>query len=101
MNRDTQFLGFASLLIPEIDQVIGDVTEWGVAQDDASEEDIARELKIRWLALIAQRAGEFAAHVAAFLPEREMHMMRLGMLSPRQVVDHVPDMIEPLPEESK
>lgn len=62
--RDTQFLGFAQLLIPEIDEVIGAVTEWGVEHDIDDEAKVAQELYSRWRTLIAQRAYDLACHVA-------------------------------------
>jgi hypothetical protein len=59
-ERDTHFQGFAKLLIPELDEQVGAVTEWGL-EHDASEKEIAQELASRWNTLIAQRAYDLAS----------------------------------------
>ena len=85
MDRETQFAGFAARVLHELDDAVRDMTG-----QDVSEQEFAGRLGF----IIAQRAHDLACHVASFIPEREERMMRLGILSPQQVVDHVPDMVE-------
>lgn len=86
MNRDKQFTGAAKLLIHKLFAEPYPAKGWREAEETQ--------------AIISEFLHGFAAHVVSFVPEREERMRRVGILSPRQVVDHVPDMIE-LPEESR
>jgi len=83
MDRDTQFLDAAKLLIKQLFADPMPARGWREAEETQQ--------------IISEFLGTFAAHTASFIPEREERMMRLGILSPRQVVDHVPDMVD-LPE---
>lgn len=85
--RDTQFQGFANLLMREIDEQVGAVTQWGVEHNIDDQEKIGQELYSRWQTVIARRAYDLACHVATHT-----------MVSARGDMDKIPDMAE-LPKE--
>lgn len=80
MSRDTQFTDAAKLLIQKLFADPMPARGWREAEETQQ--------------LISAFLHDFAAHTVAFVPEREERLMRLGVLSPYQVVDLVPDMIE-------
>lgn len=61
-NRETQFAYFAALLMQEIDEHIGAVTEWALKHDINDEKPIGRELASRWKKTIASRAYDLVQH---------------------------------------
>lgn len=60
--RDTQFVGFANLLMQEIDEQVGIVTKWGIEHDIDDETKIGKELYSRWQSVIARRAYDLVQH---------------------------------------
>lgn len=81
--RDTQFVGFARLLIPEIDEQIGAVTEWSMEHDIDDQARIAQELVSRWQTLLAQRAYDLVIHA---LKSLSMDPIAIGE------IPNIPDM---------
>lgn len=90
--RDTQFMNFARLLIPEIDKQIGAVTDWAMKHDIDDKEQIAQELYSRWQTTIAQHAYDFACHVACQLRTNDILMMDSGLRSPGQIISEIEDL---------
>ena len=92
MSRDTQFAHFAALLIPEIDEQIGAVTEWALEHDIDNEKKVGHELATRWLQVISRRAYDFACHIASQVSEWNGAEMEVHGRTPQEVVDEMADM---------
>ncbi len=81
--RETQFAGFAKLLVDQMLALPGVVVESAYEYAPAE-----------WEKIIAQRAFLLAIHVVQFTSERNLKMMHAGMLSAAQCVDQIPDMVD-------
>lgn len=92
-RRDTQFSGFAQALTKELDEIVGDVTAWGVKHNIDDETRIAKELSYRWKVLIARRAYDLVAHTLW-----NTASLDLERLSIAENVERIPD-LPVLPEE--
>lgn len=88
--RDTQFKGFANLLMQEIDEQVGAVTQWGVEHDIDDQAKIGQELASRWQTVIARRAYDLVQHTLNHAPMTEYYAD----------VEDIPDLTE-LPKEQE
>lgn len=91
-DRDVHFIGFAALLIPELDEQIGEVTKWAEKRD-ASKKEIARELYSRWGMIIARRAYDLVGYAldACDQLEAEAGLEQHGFTSD-YLLSHIPGM---------
>jgi hypothetical protein len=88
-ERDTHFRGFAHLLMQEIDEQIGAVTEWGIEHEIDSQEKIGLELYSRWRTVIARRAYDLVFHTIM-----NIDPYHLDALSTEEIPARIPDMTE-------
>ncbi len=90
-NRDTQFAGFAKLLLTEIDTVIGNGAMF-MADHEMSEKEFAQHLGL----LIAQRAYDLVEHTI----EAMQPYIYDEKIAGQESVKDVPDLTE-WPKEQK
>lgn len=82
-NRDTQFQGFAKLLLKKM-----------FAAEDIWIDTINPHWEAEWEQIIAQGAYDLACHIVRHINERDLALVRSGMWSEEDCVARIPNMEE-------
>jgi hypothetical protein len=89
--RDTQFAGFAKLLLKELlDDILDDYGFIGGRENYA---DLNHDLSI-CEGIIARRAYDLACHAVGHVSEWNAAEMEVGFKTAQDIVSDIPDMIE-------